>query len=382
MLTNPIIAPDTDKYSNFCCPNPECSAFEQFGAGNITHRSWTGKNKEIERLRCTPCLTEFSERKGTLMEYTKLPEKAIERLLKCQRWGVCDEGTADICEVDLKTVHRFQRVATDRARRHHEAVVQDLEVSGVQLDEMHSKATEGRVLWLHTAIDMTSRFLLWAFFAPRTQESAAHLIAQVVARARKVPVWLSDGWRAYEAALLQVLGRIYRPRRSGRRGRHPKPRLVAPKNLYYGQVVKVRDKKGKLIEVVRRVVFGGSRRFFKRMKQSGLGHTIQTSFIERWYETLRGLCACLRRRTRSLSMKPERHQARVWLVVDLYNFVIPHRSLTQGRIRRTPAMALGLVQKVWSYRDYILQPVHRHPLREAAMAARVEELMKPALGST
>jgi hypothetical protein len=80
--------------------------FNRFEEGCIAHRSWTGKDKHIERLRCTVCGCEFSERVGTLMARSKLPEATVERLLKCQRWGVCDEGTADICAVDLKTVHR------------------------------------------------------------------------------------------------------------------------------------------------------------------------------------------------------------------------------------------------------------------------------------
>ena len=46
--------PGEDKYSKFSCPNPECSLFYQSGQGNITHRSWTGKYKHIERLRCVP----------------------------------------------------------------------------------------------------------------------------------------------------------------------------------------------------------------------------------------------------------------------------------------------------------------------------------------
>ena len=41
---------------------------------------------------------------------------------------------------------------------------------------------------------------------PRTQEQAAALVAQVVARVREVPLFLTDGWKAYSAALLQVLG--------------------------------------------------------------------------------------------------------------------------------------------------------------------------------
>jgi hypothetical protein len=45
------------------------------------------------------------------MTRSKLPEAPGERLLQCQRWGVCDVGTADICAVDRKTVQRFQHTA-------------------------------------------------------------------------------------------------------------------------------------------------------------------------------------------------------------------------------------------------------------------------------
>jgi len=51
------------------------------------------------------------------MEGSKRPEETVERLLKCQRWGVCDAGTADICGVDIKTVHRFQHVAANAPKR-------------------------------------------------------------------------------------------------------------------------------------------------------------------------------------------------------------------------------------------------------------------------
>ena len=131
--------PAQESCTRFSCPNPQCGRFNRPGDGNIVHRSWTGKHKHIERLRCTICDCEFSEREGTLMARSKLPEATVEQLLKCQRWGVCDEGMADICAVDLKTVHRFQRVAAQRAETHHWQSVQDVEVTGVQLDEAHSK---------------------------------------------------------------------------------------------------------------------------------------------------------------------------------------------------------------------------------------------------
>jgi hypothetical protein len=373
------MTPAPDRYTRFSCPNPRCVWFNQPGAGNITHRSWTGIHKHIERLRCTACDQEFSEREGTLMARSKLPEDTIVRLLKCQRWGVCDEGTADICAVDLKTVHRFQRVAAQRAQTHHQQVVRDVAVQGVQLDEAHSKLRPKQVEWVHTALAMGSWFLLWVDFGPRTQDTAAILLAQVVARTRQLPLVLTDGWKAYTAALLQVVGVVYRPRRRGQVGRKPKPRLVAPENLFYAQVVKVRNKAGQVVEVSTRVVFGGPRRFGKQLRLRQLGETIQTAFMERWYGTRRGLVAPLRRRTRCLSWSRLRHRGKVWLMVSLYNFVMPHKSLRQGHTPRTPAMAIGLTDHVWSYGEYIWLPVHTDPVLTTQMDERIARLLTPAL---
>jgi IS1 family transposase/transposase-like protein len=373
------MAPAQERYTTFSCPNPDCQQFNRPNTGNIGHRSWTGKHQHIERLRCTACDREFSERKGTLMARSKLSEDTVERLVKCQRWGVCDEGTADICAVDLKTVYRFQRVAAQRAKTHHQQVVRDVDVSGVQLDEAHSKLRPKQVEWVHTALAMGSWFLLWVDFGPRTQDTAAALIAQVVARARQLPLFLTDGWKAYTAALLQVVGVVYRPRRRGHVGRKPKPRLVAPKALFYAQVVKVRNKTGQVMEVRRRVVYGGPRRFVKQLRLRQLGKTIQTAFMERWYGTLRGLVAPLRRRTRCLSWSRTRHRGKVWLLVSLYNFVMPHKSLRQGRTPRTPAIALGLTDHVWSYREYIWLPVHTDPALTKQMDERMAHLLTPAL---
>ena len=374
-LTTPV----QERYTRFSCPNPQCAQFNRPGEGNIAHRSWTGTRKHIERLRCMACDREFSEREGTLMARSKLPEDTVIQLAKCQRWGVCDEGTADICAVDLKTVHRLQQVAAQRAETHHRQVVRGVDVPGVQLDEAHSKLRPHQVAWIHTALAMGSWFLLWVDVGPRTQEQAALMLAQVVARVRELPLFLTDGWKAYSAALLQVLGIVYRRRRRGKVGRKPKPRLVAPKHLFYAQVVKVRNQRGQVAEVNRRVVFGGPRRFMQQLRLRQLGTTIQTAFMERWYGTLRGLVAPLRRRTRCLSWSWGRHRGRLWLMVSLYNFVMPHKSLRQGRTRRTPAMAIGLTDHIWSYREYTWLPVHADPVLRQQMDEQIEHLLTPAL---
>jgi hypothetical protein len=80
-----------------------------------------------------------------------------------------------------------------------------------------------------------------------------------------------------------------------------------------------------------------------------------------------------------LSWLATRHRGRIWLLVSLYNFVMPHKSLRQGRTRRTPAMAIGLTDHVWSYREYIWLPVPADPVLTKQMDERLARLLIPAL---
>jgi hypothetical protein len=66
-------------------------------------------------------------------------------------------------------------------------------------------------------------------------------------------------------------------------------------------------------------------------------------------------------------------------MVSLYNCVMPHKSLQQGHTPRPPAMALGLTDHGWSYREYIWLPVHTDPVLRPQMAARITQLLTPAL---
>ena len=155
--------------------------------------------------------------------------------------------------------------------------------------------------------------------------------------------------------------------------------VVASQTLLYAQVVKVRNTAGHVVEVSRRVVFSGPRCFGKQWRLRQRGTTIQTAFMERWYGTLRGLGALLRRRPRCLSWSRIRPRGKVWLLVSLYNFVMPHKSLRQGRTPRTPAMAIGLTDHVWSCREYIWLPVHPDPVLTKQMDERLARLLTPAL---
>ena len=81
-----LTTPAPERYTRFSCPNPHCARCNRPGEGNIAHRSWTGTHQHIERLRCTTCDREFSEREGTLMARSKLPEDTVIRLVACQQF--------------------------------------------------------------------------------------------------------------------------------------------------------------------------------------------------------------------------------------------------------------------------------------------------------
>lgn len=128
--------------AGFACPNPDCSKFNCFGAGNLSVAEWTGKNKGIRRLYCHMCGQRFSERRGTLMDGTKLPHEAVVRIVKCLGHGCSIEATADICEVDARTVEKFLAKAGRRAEDFHNLQLDKIkEVDAVQLDELHGRVS-------------------------------------------------------------------------------------------------------------------------------------------------------------------------------------------------------------------------------------------------
>lgn len=137
----------TDRQPNplakLACPNEDCSKFNSFDAGNLSVVEWTGKRKDIRRLYCSDCGLRFSERRGTLQQYTKLPDKAVERILKCLTHGCSIRATANICDVDRRTVQRILRQAGTRANDFHQVHIERHRgpLGAVQLDELHGRAS-------------------------------------------------------------------------------------------------------------------------------------------------------------------------------------------------------------------------------------------------
>lgn len=313
------------------------------------------------------------------MENSKISDKVHEQMLKCVRWGVCDEGIADICDVSIKTVRLNQGKAASRAVKHQDSKVQNVQDAGTQLDEMHCKVAKDRSFWLGTAIAMQSLLIVAVTFGERNQGMADRLLAEVSLRFKFLMSIFTDGWRPYLGAILKAFGKLYQPRHKKGRGRPPGKKLRLP-DLFYGQVVKIRDEALRLMGVEHRAVIGKMKDIIFFIQAYTLGNKIHTIHMERWYGTLRSCLACCRRRSRCLSKNRERQKQKIWIYIDLYNWVIAHGSLTADKIKRTPAMAAGLTDHQVSYHEYIWQPVYddykwRERLSEKVMEMNEEVML-------
>jgi transposase-like protein len=139
----PASAKDGDSLALFACPNPECDSFNRFGAGNLSVVERMGKNKAIRRLYCSHCGGRFSERQGSLLQYTKLPKETVVRIVKCLGHGCSMDAAADICEVDARSVARLLENAGRRAEDFHRLQLERLAQppEAVELDELHAKVS-------------------------------------------------------------------------------------------------------------------------------------------------------------------------------------------------------------------------------------------------
>lgn len=227
------------------------------------------------------------------------------------------------------------------------------------------------------ALVSTARFVLDLRVGPRTLDMAKHLLASVAEHCRpdEPPLIMADDHRPYPQAILSIFGLIRFRRRKRGRGRKKHADLKPPPGLLVGIMKKIRDAGGNLVRVKPRRLFGRLKDIRKRIRKFQLGHQINTAHVERINGTLRTQQTRLARRTRNVSRDDTRLQGCLSLWRDLYHWTRLHASLHH----QTPAMALGLAERVWSVVEYVRHPVHVGELQRALWAETHEKLLTSGL---
>ena len=112
-----------DDLSRFCCRNSECPDYGGRGGENLSVCGRYGTNKQWRMLRCRTCKDRFSERKGTPLFGSTLPQEKVLSILEHIAEGCGVRETARLVGVHRDTVMRYSRLAGDHAREVHDEVV-------------------------------------------------------------------------------------------------------------------------------------------------------------------------------------------------------------------------------------------------------------------
>lgn len=356
------------------CPHKGCSFYGQKNKGNIkcisTYMTESGKRRIFE---CKECREKFSEVRDTVFFDLRTPEEKVMMALKMILVQVSLSGIAFVLEITEETILRWLERAYQKSQEINEALLKELPVTEIQLDEMWSfvrrklsekaqeekessqEAQDGRQ-WIWVSYAPQFRLLLVATVGPRTYETALHLIRITAMMVVGVPCFFSDGFSCYLQALIECYHKLITFPRTGTRGRPKDPIKEPDPDLVYGQVIKER-KQGRIASITHRVKCGAERLMT-------LGLKISTTLLERLNLTIRQSLAPLGRKTLSFSKERDNLQKQVTFFQAFYNLARPHMSLREEMSQppdkfkqrwkqKTPGMAAGLTDHVWTFRELL-----------------------------
>lgn len=333
------------------CPNMACPARGKVGENNIV----VHKKKEA-RYKCKICSKTFSATTGTPLYRLHHPVELMVIVATLIAHGCPLQAIVAAFKLDERTVMDWQERSGQHCKRVHQHLVQrprDLE--HIQADEIRVKG-QGKVVWLAMAIMVRTRLWLGGVIAGRRDEHLILGVVQIIhmcALARPLLICV-DGFIAY----VQSVQLVFRsPLPSGKRGR---PWLIQWPDIHIGQVVK-RYQGKRVVDITRRMAQGCLETAQVLLAKSHGGTKLNTAFIERLNATFRSRLAVLVRRSRALIRNPGTLEPLMYLMGCVYNFCTDHKSLRlpgiiggHKWIARTPAIAAGLTDHIWTVKELLL----------------------------
>lgn len=352
------------------CTNPECELYGQPNQSNLSVRKVYGRDR-IRYLRCSVCRGEFSERKGTALWDCKISEERAISIAEHLGEGCSFKATARLVKVDLDTVRRMNRVLGQHSRLFHDERAQDLLADSLQADERYGFVKNRKTpSWEAEIIDPASKFILSHVQGGRDLGMIRRLLEDGANRLshRHDVALFTDGEPAYASLFPEIFGVPYRRYRYSNRGRPPEIRYRIPRSLAHVQIIKKRTKR-RLKSVTVKYRHGSKKRAQEALYS--LRHAVpNTAIIERRNGTARCMNASQTRKTLAFSRHPTSKLALGWWTLTVYNWCRTHRMLKEPLrrpsfkkkyVQKTPAMAIGIADRVLTIAEILRTPVY--PLR-------------------
>lgn len=348
------------------------------GASSVSVNSHTRYGEaNLPIFRCPLCRTRYSGRHATALWDVRISEKDYCRIAKALAEGCGIRTTARIFDVDKDTVCRCVLRAGIQCRFVDSILMHHLHLEECQLDEMWSFVYKKQHhlepfeelrndigdVWLHVAFEPRLKVFVAVVPGKRTLENLRKLTRAVHCKSDgHVPFFTTDDYCLYHDALLWEYGQLARVDRKGLVGRPSEYSYLIPTHALKHAKVKKTRRAGRIVAVETVVSIGTERKIQQILNQSPCSRTINISFVERsnLHERLNN--RRLTRKTLGFSKAMEMHEAQIWLCLGYYHFVRPHSSLIirsedgTHLIQRTPAMAAGLTDHIWSIKELLTFP--------------------------
>ena len=125
-----------DDLTRFCCQNCDCPDHGKRGGENLSVCDRYGKDRRRRMLYCRTCKARFSERKGTPLFHSRLPDEQAQAVLAHVAEGGGVRSTSRLVGVHRDTVSRLTRLSGQHARALHDELV--------AFSPPHRRAADGR----------------------------------------------------------------------------------------------------------------------------------------------------------------------------------------------------------------------------------------------
>jgi len=269
----------------------------------------------------------------------KLPIEKRRQILAMLVEGSSMRSISRVADVSINTVSKLLVDAGNACIAIHNEMVQGVEASRVQCDEIWSfcyakqknvakakDAPDGAGdVWTWTALDADTKLIVSYLVGGRDAEYAMEFMDDLRSRLANRVQLTTDGHRAYLEAVEGAFGA----------------------DVDYAQLVKIygaapeafkgRYSPAECIGARKRAVEG----------RPDIDH-VSTSHVERQNLTMRMSMRRFTRLTNAFSKKLENHIHALALYFAFYNFCRIHKSL-----RVTPAMAAGITDRLWTLEDIV-----------------------------